>query len=125
MAETCITPIVLLHLPVVVRSEANVREHWAKRHRRFQDQRFLVRCAWRNEVGSHSERNLRGFLPSTIVLTRLGGRRLDSDNLAGAFKAVRDELAALMEFDDGDDRVSWDYKQAKAKEQGIRVEVYA
>lgn len=51
------------------------------------------------------------MLPATITLTRVAPRRLDSDNLAGSFKAVQDEVAALMGIDDGDPRITWVYAQ--------------
>jgi hypothetical protein len=36
---------------------------------------------------------------------------MDSDNLAGAFKALRDAVAALLDVDDGTDRIRWHYRQ--------------
>ena len=41
-------------------------------------------------------------LPVTVTLTRLGGRKLDPDNLANSFKHVQDGVAAWLGIDDGD-----------------------
>lgn len=38
-------------------------------------------------------------------------RYFDDDNLAGALKPVRDELAEWLEVDDGDRRVLWECDQ--------------
>jgi hypothetical protein len=63
-------------------------------------------------------------LPVTITLTRLGpSNGLDDDNLAGACKGVRDELARWLKVDDRDPRVTWLYGQQRTKEWAVQVEV--
>lgn len=64
----------------------------------------------------------------TITLTRVYGagrglknkaaRMLDSDNLAGAFKAVRDGVAEAMGIDDGSERLEWRYAQTQGEDVG-------
>lgn len=51
--------------------------------------------------------------PVRVVLTRVGGRPMDDDNLARAFKAVRDVVSRnLLEVDDGDrSAVRWVCRQ--------------
>ena len=44
-------------------------------------------------------------------MVRLGGRAMDGDNLAGAFKAVRDAVATFLGVDDADPRVKWSCRQ--------------
>ena len=44
-------------------------------------------------------------LPIVVTLARLGGKAMDSDNLQGACKALRDAVAKLVGVDDADDRV--------------------
>lgn len=105
-------------LPVLVVSEANRRGHWAKKARRAAAQRLAVRAALASTA----------FPPAArywVTLTRLyaRGRGMDDDNLAGAFKAVRDELAARVRLDDGDPRFVWSYGQEKAAAAGIRIHV--
>lgn len=47
---------------------------------------------------------------------------LDSDNLSGAFKSVRDEVAAFLGVDDRSDRLHWRYVQCKStKDLGVHV----
>ncbi len=53
--------------------------------------------------------------PPTVRLTRIAPRRLDSDNLAFAFKGVRDGIAAVLGVDDGGGGPVWIYDQRKAR----------
>lgn len=78
-------------------SEANraSHEHWRVRQNRVKEQRDLVALAL---VVTRAPR-LTGRLDCTI--TRCGGRGLDSDNLAGSGKAVRDAIAEHLGVSDG------------------------
>lgn len=112
-----------LFVPVDTRSELNTRGHWAARHRRFAQQRkdtritFLV-AGWR--PGST------WTLPVVVRLTRHGRKLLDDDNVRGALKAVRDEVAAVLGVDDADPRVTWEYGQVQVRAQtGVGIEVRA
>lgn len=66
-----------------------------------------------------------------VVLTRVATRGLDSDNLAGALKSVRDGVADV--FFGGEDKetggLSWVYRQetskfAKGDWAGVMVQVF-
>lgn len=46
-----------------------------------------------------------------VTMTAYLPRYLDDDNLAGALKPVRDELADWMGVDDGDRRILWECDQ--------------
>lgn len=46
-----------------------------------------------------------------VTLIAVRQKRLDDDNLAGGFKALRDSIAESLGIDDGDDRVEWIYRQ--------------
>ncbi len=95
-----------LRIPIATVSEANQREHWAAKARRVKNQRGAVRV--------YLKPKLTGLrLPLVVKLVRLAPRRLDDDNLRGAFKAVRDEIAALLGVNDGGDLVKWEYEQRK------------
>jgi len=61
--------------------------------------------------------------PVAVVLTRVSPRAFDDDNLAAAFKPVRDGLADAWIVDDADPRVTWLYDDARGAEQ-VRVEVW-
>lgn len=70
--------------------------------------------------------------PFRIVLTRIGPRLLDDDNLRGAFKSIRDEVAALLDRNDGArSGLSWEYAQERRSVRrgvpafyAVRIEVY-
>lgn len=61
--------------------------------------------------------------PLTVVLTRIGPKTLDSDNLAYAFKAVRDGVADWLGVDDGSDQLDWQYCQRTGGPGNYSVEV--
>jgi hypothetical protein len=114
-------------LPIRTWSEANLREHWGRRARRFRKQReaarILVRAARAGERGAPGP--VTRDQPLAITLTRIGQRALDSDNLAGALKAVRDGVADALGMDDGDPRLVWRYAQRKGRrgEYSVLVEI--
>lgn len=101
-------------LPIKIVSEANQRDHWSARARRFK---------------AHKQASLALTVtipfPLTITLTRIGPRTLDTDNLAGGFKGLRDGIAARLKVDDADPRITWVYAQQKGapKEYAAIVEV--
>lgn len=101
-------------LPIRIESEANRRDHWAARHRRFKGQQRTTLLLLSQAP--------KPPLPCTATLTRIGRRLLDGDNLAGGFKAVRDAIAHWLGIDDADPRVTWTYAQRAGKTYGIEVE---
>lgn len=109
------TPI---RLPIKTVSEPNTRSHWAARARRVKEQRLLVRATLHGH-GCTPHDGLSG----TITLTRIAPRLLDTDNLAGALKAVRDGVADALGIDDGSPRVTWRVEQERgaAKEYAVRI----
>ena len=50
-----------------------------------------------------------------VELVRVSPRKLDSDNLQGALKAVRDGVADALGLDDGSARYRWEYSQLKGQ----------
>lgn len=92
-----------VQVPVRIVSEANREEHWAVRRDRANAQKDAVRSAlygWRVPDGI-----------CVVTLTRIAPRKLDSDNLARAFKACRDQVAKWLGVDDGDERIQYRYAQ--------------
>jgi hypothetical protein len=61
-------------------------------------------------------------LPVVVTLTRQGPRLLDDDNLAFAFKSVRDGVAQALGIKDHDKRVTWRYAQLKGA-YSITIEI--
>lgn len=84
----------------------NAREHWRTRSARVKRERGLARLICSQELIKPTA------WPVLVVLTRIGPRRLDSDNLAAACKACRDGVADFLGVDDGDEsKVLWSYEQ--------------
>ena len=110
------TPV-SVELPLRLRSSANLREHWARRAERVAGERAVVRFMlsaqrdWKPDGG-----------PCVVTLTRVAPRELDDDNLAHAFKAIRDGVADALGVDDRDPRVTWGYAQRRGP-YAIVVEV--
>lgn len=115
-----------IRLPIEVKSEANQREHWAARHSRFKKQRAALRSA----AVAHAFGVLVAIKVAIdsgsracVVFQRLGVKKMDDDNLAGAFKGIRDEMAKLLGVDDADDRIEWRYEQKVSASKGVHVTV--
>lgn len=61
-------------------------------------------------------------VPTRIRLIRVGSKRLDSDNLQSAFKAIRDAVASWLGVDDGDyANVRWSYSQRPGYVSGVKI----
>lgn len=102
----------VIEIPIALPSVSNLREHWAAKARRVKSQRKATR--WRLVAGLISALvDPTTRTPVAVTLTRVSPRKLDDDNLCGAFKAVRDEVAAYFGVDDADPRLTWRYAQAK------------
>ncbi len=105
-----------IHLPIATPSLANARLHWAKRARIVKQQRLAAALM----VGSQAPDALK---PKRITLTRMASRKLDTDNLASALKAVRDGIAVALGISDGDERIEWVYRQENGQPRGVMVEI--
>lgn len=93
----------------------NTSMHWKKMVRLKQKQRKVIGECLKDAVIPP--------LPLIVVLTRIGPRTLDGDNLQGACKYVRDEVAAAVGTDDGSSLYTWVYKQ-RTGEYGIEIEFF-
>lgn len=109
-----------LTLPIATVSEANSREYWRKKAARAATQRAATNLAIRGEI---FRRKLTLPMPLRVTFTRLGVRELDSDNLQGAFKAIRDGLADAIGVNDKDKGYTWVYLQEKAKQKAVRITI--
>ena len=101
----------------------NAREnHWV-RAKRVKQERAAISRGLRKALGC-DRWACSGVvsLPAVVPLTRVSPRGCDSDNLAGALKAVRDSVAAFLGVDDGADWVEWRYRQERG-DWGVRVEI--
>ncbi len=105
-------------LPIRIVSVANLREQWFVRHRRSKSQRHTADLCCRSAKIIP--------LPMVVTLTRLMGksqRPFDSDNLASAFKAVRDGVADALGHADNHPQIEWRYAQAKGAQSCAHVEI--
>lgn len=136
---------VSVEIPMALPSAGNMREHPMARHRRIKAQRsatLLVlkanevrpamnprracpRCTGTGELGyggpTCADCDGVGQRPMVVTFTRVSPRKLDDDNLAFAFKGIRDEVAAYFGMDDADPRIEWRYAQAKGK-AAVRID---
>ena len=108
-------------IPIRTWSEANIHQHWAKKARRAKLQREGVAMVLRSK--NIPKLDYYGLFSVDVTLIRFAPRRLDSDNLQGSFKAVRDGVADVFGIDDRDSRIKFSYQQEKAREYGIRIEI--
>ena len=104
-------------IPIKTVPGLNSREHWRKRAARVKAERAavaqIVRPFW---------------TPCIVRMVRLSPALCDGDNLQGAMKAVRDEIAKINGVDDGPTGpITWVYAQEKCKRGtfGVRVEFLA
>lgn len=103
-------------IPLKLPSLANSRMHWRAMMRVKQGQKEIVGFYLR-------ESGVPPKLPAVITLTRIGKRILDDDNLASAFKAARDSVAAWVGVDDGSKLYTWRYEQRQGKEYAIEIRI--
>ena len=104
-------------IPIKTVTGLNAREHWRKRAARVKAERTAVALIVRPF-----------FTPCIVRMVRLSSSLCDDDNLQGAMKAVRDEIARICGVDDGPNGpIQWVYAQEKCKrgQFGVRVEFLA
>lgn len=100
-----------VHIPIRIVSEANQREHPFVTHKRKKKQQAEVsRCLHTRE---------RPPLPCRVTLTRYGRGTMDTDNMVGGFKHVRDKIAEWLGCGDSpNDPIEWVYgEQVKTTAQ--------
>jgi hypothetical protein len=98
-----------------------MREHYRVRADRVKEEREATAKALKaqplaGEVRWEFMAERTAFDGARVTLMRPIARiPLDTDNLTGAFKGVRDEVAAFLGVDDRSDRIHWIYTQEKGK----------
>lgn len=119
-------PLVWVEIPIALPSAANIHAHWRERQRRIKRQRMAVAIAFSSFTLTKGLKAAAAELADggdlQVTLTRVAPRKLDSDNLQGAFKGVRDQVAATLDLDDGSEQWRWEYAQV-AGPQCIRIEI--
>lgn len=104
-----------LSIPITLISENNAREAWQARSTRRKGQRHTVYVYLLKMYGA----KCLVVGPWHVTITRVAPRSLDDDNLSGSAKAVRDEIAKWMGFDDSKKSpITWGYAQRKGSKPG-------
>lgn len=122
--------ILVMDLPgLEVLSEANETGHWAKRYKRFEEQKRQVAVIL-TALYPTLPQTLRHLakLPNVRLrgtFTRRGAKDFDTDNLAGSFKGVQDAVAEWVGIDDGNKIWDWNYAQETPCPIGLRIEISA
>lgn len=111
-------------IPIRLVSESNrTGEHWSVKSKRHRTQQLQVKAEMKGID------KLVDF-PCEIVMVRLSPRMLDDDNLVGAFKHIRDQIADCIlpgqakGRADGDLRLTWKYEQEKSKEKFVKITLH-
>ena len=94
-------------IPIAMKPQANMSEHWAVKATRTRNERAIARIYYNNHIFTKPPETG----PIEITLKRLGNRRFDSGNLGHAFKAIQDGIADAMGINDGNQRLRWKYEQ--------------
>jgi len=95
-------------------SEANAHEPWQVRARRAKAQAAVITTG----LGSTAPVPT----PCVVTITRIGRGTLDTDNLAGSAKHVRDAVAAWLGVGDSPaDPVRWEVTQERGEGYAVRV----
>ena len=63
------------------------------------------------------------LFPVTVTITRVGPRQMDYDNLVSSIKYVRDQVAEMIEVDDGDIGYQWVYCQELRKKYLVTIHI--
>lgn len=105
-----------LELPIRTVSEANQREHWGKKASRAKKQRNATCMRLFAAFGKAPRKP-----PDCITLTRIAPRALDSDNLAGSFKAIRDGIQDWCGVNDRDLVFAYAQRKGKPKEYAVEI----
>lgn len=56
------------------------------------------------------QRGRKGRVAISVTITSYRSRRIDNDNLIAGAKPLRDSIARSLGLDDGDERITWEYR---------------
>lgn len=87
--------------------------HYTRAHRRAKEQKATL-----DSLSLYEPPNM-AVSTCTILITRLGSRKLDDDNLAYCAKSVRDAIASWLTVDDADQRLTWKYDQQVVRQRKV------
>jgi len=87
--------VIRIDLPIKTVAGLNAREHYRARAARVKSERHAA-CV--------TVKVTKRPFPCVVTMTRLSPGTLDSDNLQGSFKAIRDGIADAYQLPDNDPR---------------------
>ena len=106
-----------------LKSPGNRLEHWRARSRRANSQKDVVRFHLL-ALGRGVRDRLAAAPRLAVRFVRVGGRKMDSDNLVAALKHCRDALADWLQIDDGSDWYDWRWPtQEPGSGYAVRIEL--
>lgn len=112
--------VVRARLPVHVEGTVNANRGWRGGASKSKAQREAVRAI----IGTRIRCIEHPLTEYAVTFTRVAPGTLDDDNLVSAFKACRDEVAALMGRDDKPGSgVHWRYAQRKGPPRTYAIEI--
>ena len=106
-----------LSIPLRTGRGLNDRMHFMQRARKVKAERLAVGLVLNTHKAPAG--------PVTVNLGRVSpsAKGLDKDNLQGALKAVRDQVATWLGRDDADDSITWNYGQRPGKRAEWAIEI--
>lgn len=111
----------VLKIPIELKSEANIHDHWLRKHKRRKSHIWAVKCVFAQE-----RPKVESF-PVMATLVRYSPRKLDDDNLIAAFKWIRDAIADLIKPGfkpgraDANDDIVFKYSQEKSVDKYVII----
>lgn len=114
-------PFFQVSIPYRLQSWANGSHgHWATKAARVKKEHGIVGLAVGRGRHLLQEAGLK-----EVRFIRYAPRMLDSDNLASAFKAIRDAVAKMAGVSDAPSGgINWTYAQEKSKDYAVRIEFF-
>lgn len=111
--------MIAFDVPVKTVSVANKREHWAARAKRAKTHRQSAKI-------TALVAGARGYATGeiSVLMVRVGAKRLDDDNIYSALKAVRDGIADALGRDDGDTQIHWATPGQEVGAPSVRVRIW-
>ena len=111
---------IVFNIPGHLPSRANERVHWRQRRRLSKSQRDIAH--WHVLINRDPSVPLQ--MPLAVTMVRVSPRLLDDDNLATAFKNVRDGIADAFGVDDSPSGpIEWTCAQRKGSPACAEIQI--
>lgn len=111
-----------IEYPYRLLCHANARRHWRVEAQAKKAEKAALRYAWAEWRARSSLAPLP--FPLRVTMTRIAPRVLDDDNLQGAFKYTRDEIARCLGLaSDCGPEVVWCYAQERGPPKTYAVRI--